>query len=117
VLPNLPLGPYRLELFLHGFRTFAQTGIILQVGSNPVINLHMDVGQIEQTVEVKAEATAIETRSLGVGTVIETQRVLDLPLNRREVTDLITLGGLSVQTGRAPMSFTATCFGFCATRL
>ncbi|MBP1623753.1 MAG: TonB-dependent receptor [Acidobacteria bacterium] len=102
VLPNLPLGPYRLEASLAGFRTFAQTGIVLQVGSNPVINLHMEVGQLEQTVEVKAEATSIETRSLGVGTVIETQRVLDLPLNGREVTDLITLSGLSVQTGRAP---------------
>ena len=102
VLPNLPLGPYRLEASLAGFRTFAQTGIVLQVGSNPVIDFHMDVGQIEQTVEVKAEATAIETRSLGVGTVIETQRVLDLPLNGRSVTDLITLSGLSVQTGSSP---------------
>ena len=102
VLPSLPLGPYRLEASLAGFRTFAQTGIVLQVGSNPVINVRMDVGQIEQTVEVKADATPIETRSLGVGTVIETQRVLDLPLNGRSVTDLITLGGLSVQTGTSP---------------
>ncbi len=102
VLPSLPLGPYRLEASLAGFRTFAQTGIVLQVGSNPVINVKMDVGQLEQTVEVKAEATPIETRSLGVGTVIETQRVLDLPLNGRSVTDLITLIGLSVQTGTSP---------------
>ena len=102
VLPSLPLGPYRLEASLAGFRTFAQTGIVLQVGSNPVINFKMDVGQIEQTVEVKADVSAIETRSLGVGTVIEAQRVLDLPLNGRSVTDLITLSGLSVQTGISP---------------
>jgi hypothetical protein len=102
VLPSLPLGPYRLEASFAGFRTSAQTGIVLQVGSNPVINVKMDVGQIEQTVEVKADATPIETRSLGVGTVIETQRVLDLPLNGRSVTDLITLSGLSVQTGTSP---------------
>src|SRR5438093_260654 len=38
VLPNLPLGPYRLEAILPGFRKFAQTGIVLQVNSNPVIN-------------------------------------------------------------------------------
>ena len=38
VLPTLPLGPYRLEAALPGFRTFAQTGIVLQVNSTPVIN-------------------------------------------------------------------------------
>src|SRR5262245_32697351 len=34
VLPNLPVGPYRVEASLQGFRTFAQTGIVLQVGTN-----------------------------------------------------------------------------------
>src|SRR5437016_11422906 len=37
-LPNLAIGPYRLEVSLPGFRTFVQTGIILQVNSSPVIN-------------------------------------------------------------------------------
>src|SRR5262245_53121234 len=34
-LPNLPIGPYRLEAVLPGFRTYLQTGIVLQVNSNP----------------------------------------------------------------------------------
>jgi hypothetical protein len=38
VLPNLALGPYKLEVSLPGFRTFVQNGIVLQVNSNPVIN-------------------------------------------------------------------------------
>jgi hypothetical protein len=38
VLPNLAVGPYKLEVSLPGFRTFVQTGIVLQVNSNPVIN-------------------------------------------------------------------------------
>src|SRR5262249_54543471 len=38
VLASLPLGPYRIESSLQGFRTFAQTGIVLQVGSSPVID-------------------------------------------------------------------------------
>src|SRR2546426_8903329 len=54
VLPNLPLGPYRLEASLAGFRTFAQTGIVLQVGSSPVIDVNMEVGQIGQTGEGQA---------------------------------------------------------------
>src|SRR5438309_489071 len=38
VLPTLPLGPYKLEAALPGFRTFVQTGIVLNVGSNPVVS-------------------------------------------------------------------------------
>src|SRR5229473_882988 len=44
VLPNLALGPYRLEAALAGFRTFVQTGIVLQVNSSPVINPTLQVG-------------------------------------------------------------------------
>src|SRR5438093_1324383 len=102
VLPNLPLGPYKLEGALPGFRTFAQTGIVLQVGSSPFIDMKMEVGQVAQVVEVQADVASIETRSVGVGTVIDTQRVVDLPLNARQVTDLITLSGLAVRTGSSP---------------
>jgi hypothetical protein len=35
-MPNLPIGPYRLEISLQGFRTYVQTGIVLQVNANPV---------------------------------------------------------------------------------
>ncbi len=102
VLPNLSLGPYRLEAALPGFRTFVQTGIVLQVNSNPVVNPVLEVGQVTEQVEVQANALQVETRSAGVGQVIETQRILDLPLNGRNVTDLITLSGASVQTGQSP---------------
>src|SRR5437762_7274918 len=102
VLPTLPLGPYRLEATLAGFRTFAQSGIVLQVGSSPVVDVNMEVGQVAQAVEVQADIATVETRSVGVGTVIETQRVVDLPLNGRQVTDLITLSGLAVRTGGSP---------------
>src|SRR5688572_25109305 len=36
-LANLPIGPYRLEVTLQGFRTYAQTGIVLEISSNPVV--------------------------------------------------------------------------------
>src|SRR5690242_7838961 len=56
VLPSLPLGPYKLEAALAGFRTFSQTGIILQVNSKPVIDVALQVGQVSETVEVQANA-------------------------------------------------------------
>ena len=83
VLPNLPIGPYRLEASLPGFRTFVQTGIVLQVNGNPEINVVMAVGQVAETVEVQADAALVETRNTGVGQVIDNVRVLELPLNGR----------------------------------
>lgn len=98
-LPNLPLGPYRLEVALPGFRTFVQTGIVLQVNSSPVINATLAVGQRTELVEVSANAALVETRSVGVGQIMEQQRILELPLNGRNVTELITLGGAAVDVG------------------
>src|SRR5688572_23795062 len=54
VMPNLPPGPYRLEVSLQGFRTYVQTGIVLQVGTAPTINVEMAVGNLEETVAVEA---------------------------------------------------------------
>jgi hypothetical protein len=96
VLPNLPVGPYRLEATLPGFRTYVQTGIVLQVGSNPVINTVLEVGQVAETVEVQANAALVETRSTAVGQVIDNTRVLEMPLNGRQVTELIILSGAAV---------------------
>src|SRR5216117_1756560 len=91
VLASLPLGPYRLEATLPGFRTFAQTGIVLQVGSSAVIDVKMEVGEVAQSVEVQSDVAQVETRKVGVGTIVEnTQRILDLPLNGRQPTDLIS---------------------------
>src|SRR5438477_4926431 len=101
VLPNLALGPYRLEIALPGFRTFVQTGIVLQVNSNPVINASLAVGQITEQVEVQANAALVETRSTSVGGVVETERVLELPLNGRNAANLIGVAGAVVPQGQA----------------
>src|SRR5213593_2396357 len=76
VLSNLPLGPYRIEAALTGFRTFVQTGIVLQVNSNLVINPVLNIGQVTEQIEVQANAALVETRSTAVGQVIETERIL-----------------------------------------
>jgi hypothetical protein len=95
-LPNLPLGPYKLEAALAGFRTFAQTGIVLQVSSSPVLNITLEVGQRSEQVEVQANAALVETRTVGVGQTMETQRILDLPLNGRNAAELVLTVGTAV---------------------
>ncbi|HYR41950.1 MAG TPA: TonB-dependent receptor [Terriglobia bacterium] len=100
VFTNLPIGPYRLEAALSGFRTYVQTGIVLQVGSNPAVNAVLTVGQVSETIEVQAGAAMVETQSTGVGAVIDNKRVLELPLNGRNASELIFLSGMStVATG------------------
>jgi len=101
VLPNLPIGPYRLDASLPGFRSFLQTGIVLQVNSNPAINIVLQVGQLSETIEVQANAAMVETRSTGVGQVMENSRILELPLVGRQVYDLVLSIGAAVQTGTA----------------
>ncbi|MBI4329819.1 MAG: carboxypeptidase regulatory-like domain-containing protein, partial [Chloroflexi bacterium] len=91
VIPNLPVGPYRLEASLPKFRTYVQTGITLQVGSNPAIDAVLRLGAIAELVEVQADALMVETRGTGVGQVMDNARVLALPLAGRQVTELITL--------------------------
>src|SRR6266571_3018570 len=93
VLSNLPIGPYRFEAGLPGFRSFVQTGIVLQVNANPVINPVLQVGQVTEQVELQANAALVETRNVGIGQVVENARLLELPLNGRAVVELIGLAG------------------------
>ena len=94
-LPSLPLGPYRVEVKKEGFTTYIESGIVLQVASAPTINPVLKVGVVAQSVQVEATAAMIETSSTGVGQVVNSQDVVDLPLNGRQVTQLITLAGAS----------------------
>src|SRR5688572_18764934 len=71
VMPNLPTGPYRLEVALQGFRTYVQTGIVLQVGATPTINAVLGVGNLEETVSVEAAAPIVDVRSAGISEVVE----------------------------------------------
>src|SRR5579862_9613124 len=83
VLTNLPIGPYRLDVSRMGFTTYVQTGIVLQVASNPTVDVSLKVGEVTEQVQVEANAALVETEKTGIGSVIENQRILELPLNGR----------------------------------
>ena len=95
-LTSLALGPYRIEVRKDGFQTYVQSGIVLQVGSSPAVNVALKLGNISQTVSVEADAAMVETQSTGVGQVIQPEQVVDLPLNGRQVSQLIGLSGASI---------------------
>src|SRR5581483_5328495 len=88
ILPQLAVGPYRLEVRKEGFQAYIQSGIVLELNTNPTINVVLQVGSVSQSVEVEANAAMVETQSTGVGQVIEAEQVIDLPLNGRQVSQL-----------------------------
>ena len=58
VVPNLPTGPYKLEASLQGFRSYVQTGIVLQVNGNPTINVTLAIGDVAETISVEGGGAA-----------------------------------------------------------
>lgn len=93
LLTSLPIGPYRLEVSKEGFAKYIQSGIVLQVASNPTIEVTLKVGAVSEQIQVEANTTMVETQSSGVGQVVDMKRVLDLPLIGRQVQDLIVTAG------------------------
>ena len=98
-LLNLPIGPYRLEATLAGFRNFVQTGVVLQVNSNPVIPITLQLGELAETVTVVGAAPLVETRNPAIGQVITNEQVEALPLEGRNPAALIVLAGGAVDLG------------------
>jgi hypothetical protein len=103
VVPSLPIGPYKLEIGKPGFRTFVQTGIVLQVNTNPAIDAVLNVGSVTDQVVVEAATTMVEVHTTSVGQVIDSQRVVDLPLNGRNPTELVFLTGAAAQAPNADL--------------
>jgi hypothetical protein len=101
VLANLPIGPYRLEISKAGFSTYVQTGILLQVEAQATVDVSLKVGNVNEEVNVEAGAALVETQSTNLGSVIENQRILELPLDGRQATNLIQLAGAAVPQGVA----------------
>jgi hypothetical protein len=99
VLASLPIGPYLLEVTKEGFSKYVQSGIVLQVDSNPTIDIAMKVGAVNEQVTVEANAAQVETRSTGVGQVVDNRRVSEMPLNGRQPIELVFLAGMASAPG------------------
>ena len=88
-IPNLPVGPYRLEVKAQGFKDYVQTGLVLQANNNIQVNAAMQVGSVSERVEVSAAVNQVETKENSISAVIDSQRINELPLNGRQATQLI----------------------------
>ena len=90
-VPDLIIGEYEVQASKPGFQTAVHKGITLTVGSDPVVDFSLPVGQAQQTITVEGAISQVETQSTVVSTLVESKQINDLPLNGRNFTQLMTL--------------------------
>ena len=95
----LPVGTYDLNAAITGFQQYNSTDIVLQVNDQLRIDVTLKVGSINEQISIAANAAQVETESTQLGDVIDSKKMLALPLNGRSYLDL-----LGLQAGVAPAS-------------
>src|SRR5882762_3229296 len=90
VLPNLPPGPYRIQVSKIGFKTIVKPDIVLNVQDALAINFTLPVGAVAETVTVTGGAPLVNTQDGSVSTVVDRRFVENMPLNGRSFQTLIT---------------------------
>jgi Carboxypeptidase regulatory-like domain/TonB-dependent Receptor Plug Domain len=89
--PFLTPGTYAVEVNVSGFRKWVREGVVLQVNQRARVDVTLEVGGVEETTTVTAEAPLLRTDSSEVGTVIEERAIKELPLNGRNFATLVYL--------------------------
>ena len=89
----LPLGNYKVDVTLTGFKTFSQTGILLEVGRNARIDAAIEPGNVAESVSVVGNAPLIETTESSISRTVGQNEVLNLPLVNRDLYSLLSITG------------------------
>ena len=89
--PLLAVGEYRIIAEHAGFKKYEQTGLRLQVNDNTKIDIRLEVGEISTQVTVESTGAVAETSNATIKEVVDSRRVVDLPLNGRNLADLTLL--------------------------
>ncbi len=90
-LPGLVPGNYNLTVQFPGFKKYQSTGLVLQVDQNAHFDVVLEVGQVTETVEITGQGPLVESQTASLGAVVDTQKILALPLNGRNFVELALL--------------------------
>ena len=96
---NLPPGRYRIEVEKLGFKAVIESGVLLHVQDAVEVNFEMMLGSTSESVTVAGESSPLDTESSTVGTVVEQRKANELPLNGRNVFNLIVLAPSVIPQG------------------
>ena len=89
--PEVPIGTYRLDAELSGFKTASRTNIVLNVADDRAVDFQLEPGNVSETVTVESAAQAVRTIGGDVSGVVTGEQVRELPLNGRNFLQLATL--------------------------
>lgn len=95
--PLLPIGEYEVVAEVTGFKRQAVSGVLLQVDQTVTVPITIEPGSVSETVEIHSTAPLLESEASSLGQVIENKKVLDMPLNGRNVFALGTLSGFTTE--------------------
>lgn len=105
---NIPPGQYKIEVEKAGFRHYVREPITVEVQSAVRIDVPMQVGDVTQVVEVSAQTPLLQTENASLGQVVEARKVLEMPLNGRNVFTLVALVPGVVPGGQSGTTPTGT---------
>jgi hypothetical protein len=96
---NVLPGEYHLDIEKPGFKHFVRTNVMVQIQQDTHIDASLSVGQATETVEVTTETPLLQAETSSLGTVIEERKANELPLNGRNIFNLITVSPAAVAQG------------------
>src|SRR6202050_1882599 len=96
---NVIPGQYRLDIEKAGFKHFSRTNVVVELQQDTHINATLPVGQQNETVEVTAETPLLQAETSSLGQVIEQRKANELPLNGRNIFNLLTVSPSVVAQG------------------
>src|SRR5258708_31144895 len=96
---NVIPGEYRLDIEKTGFKHYAHPNVVVQVQLDTHLETPLTVGAVSETVEVTSETSLLQTESSSLGQVVEQRKANELPLNGRNIFNLITISPAAVPQG------------------
>jgi hypothetical protein len=101
LIPALPVGPYRVEVALSGFKRYIRDGIQVDANRNARVDVTLEIGGVSDQVQVTSDAPLVDTYQVQAGAQIDSRRAVDLPLSGRNVYALATtLPGVTAATAQ-----------------
>jgi hypothetical protein len=89
--PLLQPGSYEVNVAAPGFKSFTQSGIVLRVQQQGRVDVVLQVGGVNESISVQGDAAVVEATTSSIGKVVDNKRILELPLNTRNVYSLVNL--------------------------
>lgn len=91
VIPNVPIGEFQVTAEAAGFKKVQRSGVTVEVAQRLRLDFTLEIGNVSEAIDVRAEVPRIQTEDSSLGTVVEQRRIADLPLNGRHVFNLVKI--------------------------